>query len=164
MLSSAEMYKKYEKLIMKSAWKYLFQTGLEYEDLYSEFKMVFCQVYHNYDPNKGGFSTILVTSIKNHATNLIIKNMALKRKNEVKLDPDVLPEVISADEEYGYCLKDELLKNENETVRISAAIIFNITYDQKYGSPKKWLRGLLKRLGFDNQEITLGFDIIKGML
>ena len=165
MLSSTEMYRKHEKLIMKMAWKYLFQTGLEYDDLCSEFKLVFCRVYRGYDINKGSFSTILTTSMVNHATNLIIKNTALKRKNEMDLDDDIIPHQIYDEDETGYCLKDELSKNENEIVRIISGIIFNIKYDTKYGmSPKKWLRDMLRKLGFENKEITAGFITIKGII
>lgn len=165
MLSSTEMYKKHEKLIMKMAWKYLFQTRLEYDDLCSEFKMVFCEVYRSYDHNRGAFSTILSSSIHNRATNLIIKNTALKRRNEVKLDNDLIPEQSVDFEEYSYSLREELGKNEEEVVRVAAGIVFNIPYTPKQGlSPKKWLRNMLKKFGFDDQVITSGFCIIKGMI
>lgn len=158
-----EIYLRYEKLIMKMAWKFVNSTGYDFEDIFSIFKVRFCMAYEKFNPEKGKFSTLLYTELHNMGVDLIIKNQALKRINEVRLGPDDIPEQIqNYTHEDQILLLEQIIGHEEEVVRVIGGIIFSHKFSPKSKkTPKKYIQDKLKTLSFKNKEIRNGIKIIK---
>lgn len=56
-------YKKYQKLIMKLAWRFARTTNFEYDDLVGEGNLIFLECMPKYEPDKAAFSTYLTKCI-----------------------------------------------------------------------------------------------------
>lgn len=70
-------------LIRKIAWSFFYTTGLEYEDLFSEACLAYCECVKKYDKNKSKITTFAHIHIRNHLINYINR---LKLKNIDTID------------------------------------------------------------------------------
>ena len=53
-------------LIRKIAWSFHKTTGYDWDDLFQEAALAYCEALKNYDPNRGQLTTYMWTAIKNH--------------------------------------------------------------------------------------------------
>ena len=58
-----EFYEQYKKLIYSQAWKWCWESGINYDEMVSEGNLVFCQCYHRWDKRKAKFSTWLTVNL-----------------------------------------------------------------------------------------------------
>jgi hypothetical protein len=75
--------KNHLNLIRKIAWSFYNTTGIDWQELFSEASLAYCEALKNYDPKKGRISTYLWNCIKSHLLNFIKE----ERKYQTPLDP-----------------------------------------------------------------------------
>ena len=162
-----DLYQKHERLILKLANTYTKATKMEFEDLRSEFNIIFCEAVRKYKPQKSCFSTFLVTCCRNHAMNIIRKNQ-LKRNtgiviNKLFIDEDELNiyEYLSdgIDILEKFIVYDDLHNNENPIIKSITKIIS--TYKLPETGLKTWIKSLLLNKGYKHQEIANSLRILK---
>lgn len=159
------LYLENEKLMMSVAWRFVDSSGIPFDDILSEFKIIFFDVYQNYKPEKGKFSTVLHTSIYNRGLNLLLRQTALKRKNEVRLDSDSIPETVQTyNQEDRYSLIKKITQNKVEVVRVIGGLLFSKPHVNGYPIiTKESLKIKLEIMGFSPREIKNGFKIIRSL-
>jgi len=70
-------------LIRKIAWSFHLTTGLEWEDLFQEASLAYCEALDKYNPERGKLTTFMWYSISTHLKNYVKKN----RKHSEHLCP-----------------------------------------------------------------------------
>lgn len=102
----------YQKLLNHLARKFSFNKD-QYDELKSEFYLLFVETKDKYDENKGSFSNYLYFICKNHVINKIIKN-----NRDIKIDfeypvikeKEILFEIIIKKYDWGSRLWNEIKK------------------------------------------------------
>lgn len=84
-------FDKYKLMLSKLANKYQ-ADGMEYDDLFQEFSLVFLNCEKHFDQSKGKFSTYLWASCTNKASELRRKNFT---HNTLSLDYDIGNDTLS---------------------------------------------------------------------
>ena len=72
---TANMYERYQKLIMSRAWAWAERTGVPFDEIMAEGTLVFMKCMTAYDDEKGPFSTYLYTSLENGLRELCFNAM-----------------------------------------------------------------------------------------
>jgi RNA polymerase sigma factor (sigma-70 family) len=64
-------YEDYQKMIYKAAWRFHFRTGLDWDDLYAQGNLIYCQCVDRYSPDKGPFANWLSKSLHQYLLNYV---------------------------------------------------------------------------------------------
>jgi RNA polymerase sigma factor (sigma-70 family) len=152
------LYKMNQKLIFKMAWTFSRKTGMEIDELISEFNIVFCEALHAFDSEGSAeFSTYLYACCGKRITNIYRKKKRKKRECIVYTDSTLY--AVSPDPTEAIILMDNFINNENEVIRAIAAIVG--VYKLPKTNFRRWLKDILKSFGFKAAEIVEAFKILK---
>lgn len=78
-------YQQYQKMVYKMAWKYHWRTGIEWEDLYAQANLIFCEALQAWDPMGGRkFSAFLYHRLNQYLLNYV----TIPHKVEPCINPD----------------------------------------------------------------------------
>ena len=72
-------------LIRKIAWSFHYTTGIDFDDLFSEASLAYCEGLSKFDPERGKITTFMYTHIQNHLRNYLQKNYT-KQPNLISID------------------------------------------------------------------------------
>lgn len=159
-MTKTMMYRDHEKLIYSMAWKFNKSTGIDIDELISEFNLVFCESFKRFDPESGNkFSTYFCGNCRHRLGNMLVALSRQKRKFEILVDND--PDQASYHPEDSVIIYDNLVNSPNPVINsiISIVSIYSLP---KYGF-KIWLRGLLREFGHPSKDISDTFRILKSL-
>ena len=151
-------YRDHQKLIFKMAWIFHFKTGIEVEELISEFNIVFCEAFDEYDPDsKIKFSSFLCNCCSNRIKNILKKLSRKKRKMEILTDLEIY--ITSHDPMDSIILFDNFVNNENPIVKEVAKIVSTCQLPKT--DFRRWLKGILQSQGYPMPAVLEAFKILQ---
>lgn len=152
-----DIYLKHQKLIYKLAHQYMNKVNLDFDDILSEFHIIFCTCVQKYIPSKGNcFSTYLYCCCRNRIYSLIKINNDPKRNQKLIIEVESIDEL---GEEPDFIIFDNFINNKNPVIRSVMDILS--TYKLPNKAIKTWLKSILKTYGYNYTEILKAFRIIK---
>lgn len=160
-MDKIETYEAHKKLIFKMSWTCALKFHFEVEEIVSEFNIVFCESFNNFNPECGTkFSSFFCSCCWRRMINMNIKRNRKKRKSIIQQkDYDTYADIISHNPMDSIIIYDNFINNENEVIRKIARIISIYTLPKK-SNIKGWLRLILQDT-FNNKEITEAFAILR---
>lgn len=159
-MEKTDMYKAHEKLVYSMAWRFSTKTGIDIEELISEFNLVFCESFEAFEPSKGvKFSLFFCGNCRRRLCNLLTAMKRKKRKNEVLFS--TLPEVISHDPVDSVILYDNFVNSKNPVISSIVSIVSIYALPKK--GFRKWLRGILHEFGHTSKDIADAFRTLRSL-
>ena len=152
-----EMYKQHQKLVYYMAHKFSEKTGMEVDELISEFNLVFCESFEAYNPEHGvKFSNFFCGNCARRVYSKLTALSRDKRKYEVLMD--YTPEVPSHDPEDSVILYDNFINTTNPVIKSITDIVSTCTIPKK--GFRLWLKKQLRNFGHPTKDITEAFQTL----
>lgn len=136
--------KGYINLIRKAAWSFHQTTGIEWDELFSEASLAYCEAIQSYDPKKGNAkeSSWIYTCIENKLKSFIALELRTKNIDEFIKDWATTTE---QSPEYEFYAPDRF-KDLSQDVRSIVYMVLKNPQDYIIqGNPPKSVFGLLRR-------------------
>lgn len=167
-LAMVETYEDVERLIYQLVHRFNQRYGGDFRELLSDANLAFMRAYKSYDPSKGQFTTLLVTSVQRLLFRTLKNRIKYQQRYGTTLDEH---RTISRDvEEFDFdCFVSNMSADAKFVVRLithsppELAAVAN----GKGGEPRNWrssIKGYLRDLGWSANQITESFTEIAGFL
>jgi RNA polymerase sigma factor (sigma-70 family) len=147
------MTKNNINLIRKIAWSFHHTTGIEFDELFSEACLAYCESLKKYDNKRGKMTTYAYMYIQNH-----LKNYLKKNQRQIHV---VSFEDIQYDKHINYHqLIDQM---SQEAIQISTILTHYSKYfacPSQIDSRKRIIKMMLQR-GWSLEKIWIGFNDIR---
>lgn len=162
-----ETYIEVEKLIYHTVNKFVARFGGDTEEYVAEANLVYMRVYEAYDPAKGAFSTLLVTSINNR---LMDMSQSAYRKSKVHSSIDE-HEIQPVDRHHDFRI-GEFLEDLTADARMVVDLVLHDSPVSdaaagKGGEIRNWqssIREYLRGLGWSARKIGSVFSEVSAAL
>lgn len=172
----SETYLEVKGLIFDTVYKHVQLYGGDFDEMLSEANVVFMRVYKIYKPERGAFSTLLVTCIYRELTDMLRKRIADRPFWGSSIDADrgngSMADKIQ-DTHVGKFDRDGFASSLSH----HAQIVLNLTLNApkeiaeiaigKGDEPRNWrstIRDFLYNNGWSSEEIATSFDEIRNAL